>query len=113
MPDGNQNSQSASYSKLFLVRFTDNEDHSLDHLPIFAEDLVKLGVESRFIPFVVSETQWAEQSPNGSPPPSTAEAESVVEILDKVRPIRERLNPRLVLIHLATNSCHPTQRIQA
>ena len=109
MSDGNQSSQSASHSKLLSARFTDNEDHSLDYPPIVAEDLVKLGVESRFIPFVVSATQWAEQSPNGSPPLSTTEAESIVEILDKVRPIRKRSSPHPVLKHLAISSCHPTQ----
>ena len=48
---------------------------------------MKLGVESRLIPFIVSTTLWAEQSqsPNGSPPLSPAEAENIVETLDKVR----------------------------
>ena len=58
----------------------------LDYPPIAAEDLVKLGVESRLIPFIVSSTVWAEQSPNGSPPLSPAEAENLVETLDKVCP---------------------------
>ena len=63
------------------------ETHSPDYPPITAEDLVKLGVESRLIPFIVSTTLWAEQSqsPNGSPPLSPAEAENIVETLDKVR----------------------------
>ena len=48
---------------------------------------MKLGVESRLIPFIVSTTLWAEQSqsPKGSPPLSPAEAENIVETLDKVR----------------------------
>ena len=71
-----------------LVRLADNEIHPPDYPPIASEDLVKLGVESRFIPLFVSATQWAEQSPNGSSPLNTTEAESIVEILDKVRPIR-------------------------
>ena len=54
--------------------------------PISPEDLVKLGVEAQLIPFIVSATLRAEQSPNGSPPLTPAEAENLVEILDKVRP---------------------------
>ena len=56
-----------------------------DFPPIAAEDLVRLGVESQLIPFIVSTTLRAEQSPNGSPPLSPKEAENLVEILDKVR----------------------------
>jgi len=55
-----------------------------DYPPIAAEDLAKLGIESRLIPFIVSTTLRAEQSPNGSPPLSPAEAENLVEVLDKV-----------------------------
>ena len=89
MSDGILRSQSASYPKPVLVRLTDNEIYPLDYPPIASEDLVKLGVESRFIPFFVSATQWAEQSPNGPPPLNTTEAEDIVEILDKVRPTCE------------------------
>ena len=66
---------------------THKKPHSPDYPPITAEDLVKLGVESRLIPFIVSTTLWAEQSqsPNGSPPLSPAETENLVETLDKVR----------------------------
>jgi len=66
------------------------ETHSPDYPPITAEDLVKLGVESRLIPFIVSTTPWAEQSqsPNSSPPLSPAEAEDLAETLDKVRDLR-------------------------
>jgi len=56
-----------------------------DFPPITPEDLAKLGVESQLIPFVVSTTLRAEQSPNGSPPLSPADAENLIEILDKVR----------------------------
>jgi len=63
---------------------TDKENPSLD-FPITAEDLAKLGVEPRLIPFVVSTALRAEQSPNGPPPLSQTEAEDLVEILDKVR----------------------------
>ena len=72
-----------------LVRPTDNEIHPPDYPPIASEDLVKLGVESQFIPFIVSATQWAEQSPDGPPPLNTTEAEGIIEILDKVRPTRK------------------------
>jgi hypothetical protein len=63
---------------------SDGIQSSQNYPPIASEDLRKLGVESRFIPFFVSATQWAEQSPNGSPPLGTTEAESIVEILDKL-----------------------------
>ena len=89
MTDGIQSSQSASYPKSSLMRPIDNGIHPPDYPPIASEDLVKLGVESRFIPFFVSATQWAEQSPNGSPPLNTTEAEGIVEILDKVCPARK------------------------
>ena len=94
MSDGNQSLQSKSYSKLASGRPTDKEIHSLDHPPIAEEDLVKLGVASQLIPFIVSTTLWAEQSPNASPPLSPAEAENLVETLDKVRPIRSSLHER-------------------
>ena len=42
---------------------------------------MKLGVESRLIPFIVSTILWAEQPP----PLSPAEAEILVETLDKAR----------------------------
>ena len=45
---------------------------------------MKLGVESRLIPFIVSTTLRAEQSPNGSLLLSRVEAGNLVEILDKV-----------------------------
>jgi len=62
------------------------ETNSPDYPPIAAEDLAKLGIESRLIPFIVSTTLRAEQSPNGSPPLIPAEAENLVEVLDKVCP---------------------------
>ena len=74
-----------SHSKLLSVWPTDRKIHSLDYPPIAAEDLVKLGIESRLIPFIVSTTVLAEKSPNGSPSLSPAEAENLVEVLDKVR----------------------------
>jgi hypothetical protein len=63
-----------------------SEHHSQNYPPIAEEDLVKLGVEPRLIPFIVSTSLWAEQSTNGPPPLSPAEAENLVETLDKVRP---------------------------
>jgi hypothetical protein len=56
-----------------------------DFPPIAPEDLEKLGIDPQLIPFAVDTTLRAEQSPNGSPPLTPAEAESLVEILDKVR----------------------------
>ena len=88
MSNGTQSSQSVSYAKPSPVRLADNENHPLDYPPITSEDLVKLGVEPRFISSLVSATQWAEQYPNG-PPLNTTEAEDIVEILDKVCPIRK------------------------
>ena len=53
--------------------------------PITPDDLTKLQIEPQLIPFVVSTSLRAERSPNGSPPLSPVEAETLVEILDKVR----------------------------
>ena len=72
---------------------THKETNSPDYPPIAAEDLAKLGIESRLIPFIVSTTLRAEQSPNGSPPLSSAEAENLVEVLDKVC-LHESVNSR-------------------
>jgi len=60
------------------------EYHSLHYAPIAAGDLVKLGVESRLIPFIVSTTVWIEHPPEGLPPLSPAEAGNFVEILEEV-----------------------------
>jgi len=60
------------------------ETNSPDYPPITAEDLAKLGIESRLIPFIVSTTLQAGQSPNDLPPPSPTEADNLVEVLDKV-----------------------------
>ena len=60
------------------------ESPSQDIPPINPEDLTKLGVDAQLIPFIVSTILRAEQSPSVSPPLSTAEAEKLVEILDKV-----------------------------
>ena len=70
----------------FRVGSTDEETSLPGFHPIAPEDTAELGVESRLIPFVISTALRAGQSPNGSPPLSPAEAENVVEILDKVRP---------------------------
>ena len=96
MFDGTQSSQGKSHSKLSSVsRSIDEEIHSLDYPPITAEDLVKLGVESRLIPFIVSTTLWAEQSqpPNDSPSLSPTEAVDLVETLDKVRGLHLQISP--------------------
>ena len=52
--------------------------------PIADEDLAKFGVESQLIPFIISITLRAEQSPNNSTRLTPAEAECLVEVLDKV-----------------------------
>jgi hypothetical protein len=53
---------------------------------IAPEDLKKLGVEPQLIPFIIVIILQVEQSPNGSPPLSPTETESLVEALDKVHP---------------------------
>jgi len=55
-----------------------------DFPPITPEDLTKLGVALQLIPFIVSTTLRAEESPNGSPALSPGDAGTLVEILDKV-----------------------------
>ena len=55
------------------------------HFPPISEDLVKLRAETQFIPFIISTTLRAEESPNGLPPLSLAEAQDLIEILDNVR----------------------------
>jgi len=52
--------------------------------PITNEDLLKLEVPPQLIPFVVSTAQRAEQSSTGEPQLTSAEAENLVEILDRV-----------------------------
>jgi len=47
---------------------------------------MKLGVESRLIPFFVSTALRVKESPDASPPLTPSEAEDLVEILDKVYP---------------------------
>ena len=66
---------------------TDEERPSLDLPPIASEDLAKFGVDPQLIPFIISTTLQIEQSHNGSPSPplSPAEAEDLIEILDRVR----------------------------
>ena len=55
---------------------------------IASEDLVRLGVDPRLIPFIISTTSQIERSRDGSPPPplGPAEVENLIETLDKVRP---------------------------
>jgi len=81
MSDEIQDSQGESYSLPFRTQPTDEETPLQDLLPICAEDLVKLGVESRLIPSIVSTTFRAGQSLNGSPSLNPA---SVVETLGEV-----------------------------
>ena len=64
----------------------DEESLSPDLPPIASEDLAGFGVD-HLIPFFISTTLQIERSRDGSPPPplSPAEAEDLIEILDKVR----------------------------
>ena len=64
----------------------DKESLSPGLPPIVSEDLAGLGVD-HLIPFFISTTLQIERSRDGSPPPplSPAEAEDLIEILDKVR----------------------------
>lgn len=80
MSDGIQSSHSESPHAVISIPI---HYETPDQPPITSEDLAKLGVESRLIPFIVSATLWAEQP--CSPPLSPPEAENLVEILDKVR----------------------------
>ena len=47
--------------------------------------LLGLGIESHLIPFAISAASCAKQSLTDSPAPTQAEANDIVEILDKVR----------------------------
>ena len=64
----------------------DEERLSPDLPPIASEDLAGFRV-GHLIPFFISTTLQIERSRDGSPPPplSPAEAEDLIEILDKVR----------------------------
>jgi len=66
------------------------EHHSLRYTPIATRDLVKLGVESWFIPFIFT-TVWNDQSPEEWPPFSLEEVEILVENLGKVRGLHYRV----------------------
>jgi len=57
-----------------------------DTPPITREDLAKLGIESRLIPFILSTALQAERSPDDSPYLTPEEAECLIETLDKVNP---------------------------
>lgn len=81
MSDENQDSQGESYPPPSRAQPTDEEIPLQDLPPICAEDLVKLGVESRLVPSIVSTTLRTGQSLNGSP---SLSPESVVEALNEV-----------------------------
>ena len=59
---------------------------STDFPPVTNEALLQLGIESRFVPFFVSTMRRVEQLSSSLPQFIPAEAESFVEILDKVHP---------------------------
>jgi hypothetical protein len=50
------------------------------------EDFARLEVDPQLIPFAVSTAQRAERSSSGEPQLTPAEAENLVEILDRVSP---------------------------
>ena len=56
---------------------------SPDLPPTAREDLTNLGVEPRFISFIISTTLRDEQSPDSSPLLSSTEAENLAETLHK------------------------------
>jgi hypothetical protein len=82
MPSG---IQSESQSPPRQAWPADEERPSPDLPLISPEYLEKLGVEPQLIPFIVATTLRAERSPGDLPPLSPAEAETLVEALDKVR----------------------------
>jgi len=104
MPDGTQGPQ-GELPPPARPRPTDEENPSPDFPPIAAEDLAKMGVEPRLIPFVVSATLRVEQSTDASSPLTPAEAENLVEILDNVYPHLRIFTPRAK--SPTGRSCHP------
>lgn len=79
-----QVSQSESQSPAHLSRPIDERSVPPDSFPIAPEDFLRVGVEAQLIPFIIFATLRAEESPNGEPLFSPAEAEILVETLDKV-----------------------------
>ena len=71
----------------------DEENLCPDLPPIAPEDLAGLGVEPQLIPFILSTILHAENLPSGSSTLNPAEAENLVEALDKVR-LPPRIPPR-------------------
>lgn len=63
-------------------------------------------LDAQLIPFIVSTTLRAEQSPGGPPPLSPADAVNLVEILDKVCtfPARSLISAKIIGV---IRSCHP------
>ena len=102
--------QSVSQFPQSRVRPAYMESPSQGILPITPEDLAKIGADAQLIPFIVSMILRAEQSPSGSPPLSTAEAEKLIDILDKVW--STTCTPPHVLNSTMIRSCHPPRRIQ-
>lgn len=102
--------RASAQSESQTLAFYDPLSPSLDFPPIAPKDIARLRVESQLIPFIVFATLRAEQSPNGLPPLSPAEAKNLVEILDKV------YLPPPILSHalnsLTIRSCHLPLGIQ-
>ena len=95
---------------LIALSIADEKNPQLNLPPIAHEDLAELGVESQLISFVISATLQTERSPNNSQL-TPADAERLIENLDKVNPLPRTLihalNPRRpdrVTIAAATQS---------
>jgi len=81
-------------------------------LPLVApEDLMNLGIDPEFIPFIISTTLRDEKSPDISPPLNPAEAENLVESLHKVY-LYLWISPRM-LNSSTIRLCRPPWRIRA
>ena len=87
MSEGAQNAQSESHAPSPLEnRPVDEHTPSKDSYPVTEENLSRLGIESRLIPFAVAAVSWAEQlqSSNNLPTLKPSEARDFVEVFDKV-----------------------------
>ena len=87
MSEGAQGAQSESQWPSPLAKpLVDEPIPSKDFYPVTEEDLSRLGIESRLIPFVVKAASQIEQSSYNPPTLTASEAKDFVEVFDKVRP---------------------------
>ena len=87
MSEGAQSAQSESQPPSPLTKPpVDEHSPSKDFYPVMEENLSRLGIESRLIPFAVAAASRVEQSSNNSPTLTPSEARDFVEVFDKVRP---------------------------